>query len=54
MQIQPIDDEDIFLWADGTWDYRKDVDPKVLDSFAPPEVIPKGTARWLAIVEEAS
>jgi len=48
--VQPSSEEDIFLWADGTWCYREQGREMkhMSDDF---EVIPFDTPRWHTVVE---
>jgi len=47
MTIQSIDNEDIIVWADGTWCYRHDLEQMshMSDDYL---VLPYDSADWLA------
>ena len=50
MTVRPICGEDIFLWPDGTWYYREEVEESFMSMSDDYEVIPFDTPRWNEVI----
>lgn len=52
--IQPISPDDIFLWEDGKWDFRKNLDGYEQHTYKKDFLlIPRGTLTWTRLIHES-